>query len=92
MRLRWNMVCDSRLRHAELGLGGCFEWQLATLSRLKRIDGLRREAEVVLRDESMAKAKTFQARLMRLYLGQGDRALGFAGCRGCISPLLDRRG
>lgn len=46
--------------------------ELATLSRLKRIDGLRGEAEAVLRDGDMAKAKAFQARLVRLYRGRAD--------------------
>jgi putative membrane protein len=46
--------------------------ELATLSRLKRIDGLRGEAEAVLRDGDMAKAKVFQGRLAGLYRGRAD--------------------
>jgi len=46
--------------------------ELATLSRLKRIDGLRGDAEAVLRDGDMAKAKVFQGRLAGLYRGRAD--------------------
>ena len=54
------------------GVAGCCRAELATLSRLKRIDGLRGEAEAVLRDGDMAKAKAFQGRLAGLYRGRAD--------------------
>jgi putative membrane protein len=46
--------------------------ELATLARLRRIDGLRNEAEAVLRGGDMAQAKAFQRRLVQLYQGRVD--------------------
>lgn len=46
--------------------------ELATLSRLKRIDGLRGEAERVVQSGDMAQAKAFQGCLLRLYRGRAD--------------------
>ena len=46
--------------------------ELATLSRLKRINELRDEAEAVVQFGDMAQAKAFQGRLLRLYRGRAD--------------------
>ncbi len=58
--------------------------ELATLSRLKRIDGLRAEAEAVTQSGDMAQAQAFQGRLLRLYHGRAD-------VRWAVAELEDRK-
>ncbi len=63
--------------------------ELATLSRLKRIDGLRGEAEAVLRDGDMAKAKAFQGRLAGLYRGRADLRWALAEVEARAGDVFD---
>lgn len=63
--------------------------ELATLARLRRIDGLRGQAEAVLRDGDVRKAKDFQHRLRQLYQGRSDLRWALAEVDARQSDVFD---
>nr|WP_323780974.1 TIGR01620 family protein [Amylibacter sp.] len=66
--------------------------ELATLSRLRRIDGLRAEAEHLSQDGSLPAIHVFQKKLERLYKGRAELRWGLAQMQDRRSDVMDADG
>lgn len=63
--------------------------ELAAIGRLKRIDGLRREAEAALAGEDLSAARAAAGRLIAFYAGREDTRWGRARLEGRIEEQFD---
>jgi len=63
--------------------------ELAALGRLKRLDGLRRQADVALADANLEQAQAVAARLIGLYAGREDTSWGRARMEEQLSEQFD---